>query len=429
MSDESRAALARHNAAMRRQTRIYVVVLAVVAVLGAIAVSRIWVTGEVHNSVLHTVPTEPAAVAPAAPATSLSASWRSTDRVVLGRPLWDGTVVTYDDHTVRGRNARTGAQTWSYYRSNRLLCVAAQSNGVTMALYRVGGNCDELTALDSGTGERRWTRTLNKDGHPVNGTPIVAVNVYTLMVTTPEVIYAIDPGTGYDRWQYYADGCGIRSAVVGSAGALISQVCTSPDCGDERFCANGPQLLLRDAYAGREDKNSSRNKDGKNPNQVIWLKQGDTDVPVAADVVIAALNRTTRSLDLLSAADGADAGQLALAPPPRTVVGAMSVATSDAVLVWIDGVTYAVDSSHRIAWVRRSTGPPTVLTATATEFPASSATARISLTGLGAVLTATATTGAVTTRTGGVSVPARGSAFPVGSGFLVYAPRGCVLYQ
>ena len=74
----------------------------------------------------------------------------------------------------RGRNARTGATTWSYTRTDRTVCTAAQLDGTTIAIYAVHGNCDEVTALDSGTGRRTWTRTLDKDGMPLNGRPTYA---------------------------------------------------------------------------------------------------------------------------------------------------------------------------------------------------------------------------------------------------------------
>ena len=66
------------------------------------------------------------------------------------------------------------------------------------------------------------------------------------MVTTPTVIYAFDPISGIDRFVFSQQNCVIHGAVLGSAGALISQTCVKPNCDGKSFCGSGPQLLLRD---------------------------------------------------------------------------------------------------------------------------------------------------------------------------------------
>jgi hypothetical protein len=426
------AALARHNAAMRRRSRIYALVLAVVVVLGAVVVARLWAVGEVHNTRSAPIPSGsvPAAIAPTPASTRLVKAWDTGDTAALGTPVFNGTVVTSDDHTVRGRDARDGTQTWSYYRSNRAVCSVAQANGVTMALYRVNGNCDELTALDTGTGRRKWTRTLDMDAHPLNGTPLVSVTPYTLMLATPDVIYALDPGSGYDRWEFHPAGCRIQRAVIGSTGALISQVCDAPQCAGVRYCGAGPQLLLRDPYAGHDDKNSALDKNGDNPDQLLWNRIGDTDIPVSADSVVSALNRTTRALDVLDAHSGAPSTQVRLVPTPQRLGGIVTTPTSAGELVWISGVTYALGTDDKPAWTLTSSGPPTVLGATSTEWPAQAATARVTLTAAGGtVLTVDAVTGRTTRRSRGASTTPGGTAQPLGSGFLVVNEGGCVAYR
>jgi hypothetical protein len=46
----------------------------------------------------------------------------------------------------------TGQITWSCTRTDRVVCAAIDAGGATIAVYRLHGECDELTALDSGTG-------------------------------------------------------------------------------------------------------------------------------------------------------------------------------------------------------------------------------------------------------------------------------------
>src|SRR5262249_14678039 len=159
----SHAALTRYAKRMRPLRIWYiagvVAAIAITVVLVAVAYSR----GEISHAHLQTVPSGPPSI-PVQPASgTLTRSWSSTDSTAIGTPISGGTVITYDDHTVRGRNARTGAQTWSYTRTDRTVCTAMQDDDTTLAVYELHGNCDEVTALDSGTGARKWTRTLDKD--------------------------------------------------------------------------------------------------------------------------------------------------------------------------------------------------------------------------------------------------------------------------
>ena len=188
-------------------------------------------------------------------------------------------------------------------------------------------------------------------------------------------------------------------------------------------------MLLRDAYAGRDDKNSSLNKDGMNPDEIIWNDFGNTDVPVSADVVISALNRTTRTLDVYDSTSPKTTARLRLQPAPTSLTDVESVATSGNVLVWDAGVTYAIGSDARVEWKRRSVGPPTLLPLTPTELPAQLATARLSLPVTGAVLTLSPEDGRVVVRSRGAAPPPAGRATPIGSGYLVAGQSGCAVYR
>ena len=108
------------------------------------------------------------------------------------------------------------------------------------------------------------------------------------MVTTPSVIYAIDPGSGYNRWIYGRYGCTIRGAVLGTAGALISQNCTNPQLPARRSSAPAGRSCCCATASTAVDDN-----DKVNPDRIHWNLVGNTDVPVSADAVIGALNPTT----------------------------------------------------------------------------------------------------------------------------------------
>lgn len=418
------AALGRYVARMRRARIVYAAVLAVLVAAVGVGVGVAWSHGEIAHVSLHTVPAGPASLPVAAPSPMQQPAWRSTDRAAIGTPQWGGTVVVWGGGEVLGIDARTGARTWSYTRTDRTVCTAAQAAGTTIAVYRNGGNCDEVTALDSATGARRWTRTLDEDGKPINGTPRYQVLPSTFVVYTPDSIYAIDPSSGIDRWTFHHYGCSIEGVVVGSGGALISQRCTPAEsCGELKFCGHGPQLLLRDAFAGYDDKSKT------NPDQIQWNLIGNADVPVSADQLISALDPATRALDTFDAGKGTPAGSVRLRPEPASVQPATAVDATTHEVLTIAGTIYAVNVDNRkVSWSAPATGPATVVPVQGSDI-SSLATARITAPTPDGVRILDGATGR-TTRTFRVAPPPGGSrVYPLGTGFLVAAPTATAAYR
>jgi hypothetical protein len=198
----SQAALDRYAVRLRRERLRYWIALAVVVAAASVFAAEVWSHGEISHTTLRTVAKAPASVAPGTPTSVQHELWSTTDTAAMGTPYSGGSVVTYDTHTVRGRDARTGKQTWSYTRTDRTVCTAMQVQGVTVAVYKLNGNCDELTGLNSGTGKRVWTRTLDEDTHQLNGVPQFSISGTTVMFVSPAVIYAINTTDGYDAWRY-----------------------------------------------------------------------------------------------------------------------------------------------------------------------------------------------------------------------------------
>jgi hypothetical protein len=284
------------------------------------------------------------------PAPKQTRSWSTTDATAIGTPYYGGTVITYDEHTVRGRNARTGAQTWSYTRTDRTVCTAMQDGGQTVAVYELHGNCDELTALDSQTGARKWTRTLDKDTAEFNGPATFQVRPGNFFFVSHTSIYAV-AANGVDFWTFHHVGCTINSAVLGSAGALISQTCHNEDCSDKRFCGDGPQLLLRAATDGYDTDTHPRN-----PDRINWNLIGSRLVPVDAGQNVAARD-ANGALHLLSEGKGKEYASFPV--PGATDPFAVSEAT-DADLIWLGGRTYALRTgANGPAWTTRTNSVPT----------------------------------------------------------------------
>jgi hypothetical protein len=410
-------ALAQYRAQMRRARAVYCLVLTAIAVVVLALVGIAWSRGEITHTHLHTAATPAPNVTPAVPADAVSLAWRTSDHTATGTPWWGGTVVTYDRHSVRGRNGATGAVTWSYTRTNRVVCAAMQTFGLTVTVFEVNGNCDEVTTLDSQTGARKWERTLDEVGQPVNGHPAFSVSQYTIMVTTPTVIYAFDPISGIDRFVFSQQNCVIHGSVLGSSGALISQTCVKPNCDGKSFCGSGPQLLLRDGQNSRNDS------DSKNPDRIIWNKIGNADLPATADQLVSALDPAAGVLQRFDAAKGKPLSTI----PVQSTAGSPridQVATSGADLVLIGAITYAIDLTHYAAiWHVASAQLPTV---TAPSGDASSvpvlATAIVAAATAQGVDLLDGATGRVT-RTVAMTTAAIGrTAYPLGSGFVLSGP-------
>ncbi len=396
---------------------IYSAVIAVVVLAIGIGVTVAYQHGEIANTTLVTVAEPPAPVVTKKLATPTGQKWTSTDHLAISTPYLAGTVITFDAHTVRGRDGRTGAQTWSYTRSNRTLCTAAQSDGITLALYRVNGNCDQLTALDSKLGTRLWTRTYSKDGQPINGTPKVLVNNETLVLSTPSVVYAtaINRTDGLDRWQFSREGCAIGDVAYGSSGALISMtcsnavVCKSP----EKFCSTGKQLFLRDPYNGEDDSKT------ENPDMIKWnLTEGYT--PVSADSEI--LARDGNQLVVLGAVKGKETNRIDLTNPGNTTE---MQPLSDTELVWTGGQLYQIIDSD-IYWSAETSAMP-VASTTSGDAPSSN-DALLTLPGDGAVDYIDVSDGTPSATVPLTGLTPNSQVYPYGSGFIVSNATGITVW-
>jgi outer membrane protein assembly factor BamB len=423
-SDASDAALARYRATMRRRRTIYYAVIAVVVAALGTWVGVAWSHGEVAHASLHTFAPAPPTVGVRAPSETQIEAWRTTDRIAIGVPQWGGTVITFSKHTVAGRDAQTGKRTWRYTRTDRVVCTAAQLTGTTVAIYQNKGNCDELSAFDSDTGRRRWTRTLDMDGMPVVGQPSYQVTPYTLLASTDSVIYAVDPITGYNRWTYERDGCRIEHVALGTSGALISQNCSDQvHCKNVKFCGRGPQLLLRDGSAGRGDDSKP------NADQIKWNHIGDDGVPVSADQVLGSVDPSGRTLQVLDGDDGKRGEPIDLTPATPDLGPVTAIATDSAEIIWISGEAYAIrPDATSVEWHFRSSGPPTLVSTVKEDAPSLS-TSRITVATSDGVGILDGNDGKLIQRFS-VQPPEAGSiVHSLGTGFLVTGPTGIVAYR
>jgi len=340
--------LQRYVGSMRRQRRWYFVAIALVAAAAVAVVLVVWFTGEITHVHLRTARSAPPSVPAGTPPPSPTVHWKSPDATAIGAPFVGGTVVTYSKHTVTGRNALTGAATWTYTRTDRDVCQVLQLQGKTIAIYENGGNCDEVSTFESDTGQRAWTRTLDENGLTVDGHPALIATADTFYVWSAGFVYAIDPVSGYDRWTYpAADGCALTSVVPGSSGVLMSS-----------RCADGNELFLRDRSAGIDDKQQTDDK----KNQVLWRLKNTNTVPVSADAIVAALDPTTHQLVTYDSAKGKVQQHITLTPVPTATTPVLNAPATEQELLWIAGTSYALAGSGTQLWSAPTSTLPTLNT-------------------------------------------------------------------
>jgi outer membrane protein assembly factor BamB len=411
----AQAALERYTARMRRSRVVYFSLIATAVVILGVTVGVVWSRGEAAHTTLRTAAHPAPAIPLRPPSPVLAQAWHSPDHTAIGTPYWGGTVITYSTDSVRGRNGATGTITWSYTRTDRRLCQAIQSQGVTVAVFELHGNCDEVTALDSATGARKWTRTLDKDHQPLNGHPGYSLTPYAVMFTAARVIYTIDPATGLDRWVYQPPGCTINGAVLGAQGALISQTCARPKCAGLTYCGPGPQLLLRDASAARSDDDKQK----ANPDQIKWDLIGNRAVPASADQLISALDPSTGRLQVLAAAKGKTLTRLDLHRRAASTGAITAVASDRAELLWIAGMTYAVAvTDAKVLWTRPAATAPTIIQPAQPAIPPVLGRSTVAVANPAGIQLLDTSTGKPT-RTFPVAVPADSRAHRFGSGFVL----------
>ncbi len=408
-----------------RSLRIYYAVAVTAVVAAALVIVKIaYDHGEISHVHLHTISSAPASVSNApVPDAKLTQAWASTDATAIGTPLVGGTVVTYDAHTVRGRDALTGRPTWSYTRSDRTVCTAVESQSVAVAVYKLHGNCDEVTGLDATTGTRRWTRTLDKDGAEFNGPATYQVNGSNVMFVSANAIYAVsiggtadDGNGGLDYWTFHHPGCTINGAVLGNAGALISQTCHGEDCNGHKFCGDGPQLLLRDPTTGYDDKSTT------NPDIVKWNALGVDLVPTSAGETVTARDPDGATLHVFDPKTGKQQAQLALTGGSGSRAPSGFVGGTDADLIRVGTRTYALsDGDTSFRWQAPTTTTPTVsVTAELLKGPIALCTTSSAVVGIDPA------TGKVATRYPIPLPPAGSMIYPLATGLLVAGPHTVV---
>lgn len=141
----------------------------------------------------------------------------------------DGSLIRVRANHVVSYQAATGRQRWTLaVPGGDVACaVSAGTSSATVGLIGYGpaaGACDQVLAVDLGTGQQLWSKRLPGDWKGDQGTGFVAVGGDTAVAVTADAVLGYDLRTGASRWTALTPpGCsdqvlgGARQSVVALA--------------------------------------------------------------------------------------------------------------------------------------------------------------------------------------------------------------------
>lgn len=333
--------------------------LAVVAAVAAVAVPVVR-HADAFSTTIRTAPTSPATPETAPLPATVRPLW-SAPSGAAAAPVEGPSVIETGAHRIAGLDPATGRERWSYERGSATLCGTARQDGVVLVLFAKSHGCRDLTALDAGTGARRWYRTLElTTGATLTSGPGVAV------ATGGNQLIAFDTGGGLNRWTYSAAaGCVLDPAVVGHMA-----VATVARCPGGRN-----QLVVHQPFTDKAPWTGPLSS-GSDPHVVT----AETRVGVLA-------GNTLRLYSVAQDKDGKPtatfSGDVIDDRLAGTDVTPVAVLDAESLVVWTGTSAVGVDTRKQsVRWSAPATGPPTlaegqVLLATPPGFtlrPASSGT-------------------------------------------------------
>ena len=311
------------------------VVGALAVAAGAVAVMAPVVAGSaIRSSTLVTAAAAPARL-PAAPLpATLRERWAAPGVGSVEAAVAGGSVVAATADRITGRDPSTGAERWSYRRSDARLCGWTARDDVVVAVFARAPACSEMIALDAGTGARKWYRTAD-----IGDSATLTSANGVVVLRSGDRLLAVDTVTGLNRWTSSKPGCRYGPVEVGALGAAAAV-----RCGDGRTL-----VVTHDAYTDKE---------------LFSVAAPGTDATVVAVDQSIAVLATVRGTPTLTLYDqrGRVQGRIVdrrLAPRPGARMAGEGAGHT--VLVWTGAVVAAVDTRTRsVAWSVPALGPPTV---------------------------------------------------------------------
>lgn len=314
---------------LRRALTWGVAVVVLVAVFG-----WLWSGSDYANTSLRTSPADSTQPPDEDPAGQVTRQWSAASGPAADGAVQDGTVIVGDRHGLRGLDPATGSERWHYSRATAVLCDWTTDDGVVVAAFGSGDGCDEALALDAGTGERVWYRSVSF----ADEIGLASTNQLTVAATSTGLTSL---GTTYNgvRWRYDPPpDCTIADSRPGDVGVAVVV-----------DCAGQTSLSLLDGFSGEQKWT------GVLPPGPARILTADGVVAVLTTDLTGALQVFDREGVLtVSLRDPALVGA-AGAEPAGLLVGPRLAVFTGSSLVTVD------TGAGAVAWVAVATTRPTLL--------------------------------------------------------------------
>jgi outer membrane protein assembly factor BamB len=215
-----------------RRTKGDLVAAALIVVVVAVVAGLFWWNSSARATISRPA-SEPArrlAQASVVPDT-LQELWTTPSARSQTPVIVNSTVVTGEGRTVRGLDAQTGAERWSYQRDTDL-CGVSYVYDIAVAVYPDVRGCGQVTGIDADTGRRGPTRTSYSDKHVVitsDGSTVLSAGPTRLELWRSDLIRMISYGEIDARVkpvnQAVGAGCTLMSAAASSSAVSVLEAC------------------------------------------------------------------------------------------------------------------------------------------------------------------------------------------------------------
>ncbi|OBK11859.1 Rv3212 family protein [Mycobacterium asiaticum] len=217
-----------------RRTKADIVAAATIAVIVAVAAALIWWTSDARATV-----SRPAASPAPAPTQArevpaeLHQLWTAPSPGTRVPVAVGGTVATAAGREVQGRDPGTGQVLWSYSRDTDL-CGVTWVYRYTVAVYRDGRGCGQVSTIDGSTGRRGPARSSYADPQvrlSSDGTTVLSAGSTRLEMWRSDLVRMMAYGEIDARVKPVNrglhSGCTLESAAASSSAAAVLEACAS----------------------------------------------------------------------------------------------------------------------------------------------------------------------------------------------------------
>lgn len=158
--------------------------------------------------------------------------------------LIGGAVVIETRDGAEGRDAVTGERIWSYDRTDLPVCARGYNQSRIFLGYGAGGQCDEAIAIEAGSGQRAWQRTIESEG-----ANRIAFGTDSIISVGARKIISYDQLNGFERFTLKPN----ASPADTSSDTSPAPSASSGECAFAAASAGPIVNVLQKCRAGKDD--------------------------------------------------------------------------------------------------------------------------------------------------------------------------------